>query len=87
MATVILPRSLLDLFPGLDKRHELDGADVAALIAALDARAPGLRDRLVEEGPRLRRHINVFVAGIPGDLGTPVGVADTVHIIPAVSGG
>ena len=61
--------------------------DVAALIGAARRRAPGLRDRLVEEGPRLRPHINVFVAGIPGDLGTPVAPADTVHIIPAVSGG
>ncbi len=87
MATVILPRSLLALFPGLAKRHELEGEDVAALIGALDVQAPGLRDRLVEEGPRLRPHINVFVAGIPGDLGTRVAPADTVHIIPAVSGG
>jgi sulfur-carrier protein len=87
VATVILPRSLLELFPGLGKRHELAGDDVAALIAALDSRAPGLRDRLVEEGPRLRRHINVFVGGQPADLETPVGAGDTVHVIPAVSGG
>jgi molybdopterin converting factor small subunit len=87
VATVILPRSLLDLFPGLGKRHELAGDDVAALIAALDALAPGLRDRLVEEGPRLRPHINVFVAGQPAALDTPVGAGDTVHVIPAVSGG
>ena len=54
---------------------------------ALDARAPGLRDRLVEEGPRLRRHINVFVAGLPPISGPPSAPADTVHVIPAVSGG
>ena len=33
---------------------------------------PGLRDRLVEAGPRLRPHINVFVDGEPADLATPV---------------
>jgi molybdopterin converting factor small subunit len=87
VATVILPRSLLALFPGLDKRHELEASDVAAVIAALDARSPGLRDRLVEPGPRLRPHVNVYVAGKPADLGSPVGPSDTVHIIPAVSGG
>ena len=38
----------------------------------LDARVPGMRDRLVEAGP-LRPHINVFVAGEPADLDTPVG--------------
>jgi molybdopterin converting factor small subunit len=46
-----------------------------------------MRDRLVEEGPRLRRHINVFVDGQPADLATLVADGATVHVIPAVSGG
>jgi molybdopterin converting factor small subunit len=87
MATVLLPRSLLALVPGVERRHAIDGADVAAIIDGLDGQVPGLRDRLVESGPRLRPHINVFVAGEPADLTTPVGPADTVHVIPAVSGG
>lgn len=87
MATVLLPGSLLALFPGAARKHVVDGADVGAVIAALDARIPGLRDRLVEAGPRLRPHINVFVAGRPADLATPVANGDTVHVIPAVSGG
>jgi molybdopterin synthase sulfur carrier subunit len=87
VATVLLPRSLLALFPGVEKRHEVEGSDVAALLTALDARVPGLRDRLVEGGPRLRPHINVFVAGRPADLSTPVAAGDIVHVIPAVSGG
>lgn len=87
MAIVILPRSLLSLFPGLERRHELAGATVDQVLTALDDAAPGMRDRLVEEGPRLRRHINVFVDGQPADLDTPVGDGATVHVIPAVSGG
>jgi molybdopterin converting factor small subunit len=87
MATVLLPRSLLALFPGVERRHAIDGTNVAAIIDGLDGQVPGLRDRLVESGPRLRPHINVFVAGEPADLTTPVGPADTVHVIPAVSGG
>ena len=87
MATVLLPRSLLTLFPGVERRHELAGDTVDQVITALDASAPGMRDRLVEEGPRLRPHINVFVDGQPADLATPVGAAATVHVIPAVSGG
>jgi molybdopterin synthase sulfur carrier subunit len=87
VATVLLPRSLLALLPAAERRTVVPGADVAAVIAGLDARVPGLRDRLVEEGPRLRPHINVFVAGRPADLRTPVGPDDTVHVIPAVSGG
>ena len=48
---------------------------------------PGLRARLLQEGPTLRPHINVFVDGEPGDLETPVGATSVVHVIPAVSGG
>ncbi len=87
MATVVLPRSLLALLPGIERRNEVAGDTVESVIRALDVRAPGMRDRLVEEGPRLRRHINVFVDGQPADLATPVGEGATVHVIPAVSGG
>lgn len=87
MATVLLPRSLIALFPGVERRQEVEGADVAAVIAALDARIPGIADRLTEPGPRLRPHINVFVRGEPAGIATPVDPGDTVHVIPAVSGG
>lgn len=87
MATVLLPRSLLALFPGVDRRQDVRGDSVAALIDALDATVPGLRDRLVEEGPRLRPHINVFVDGSPAELVSPVATESVVHVIPAVSGG
>ena len=87
MATVLLPRSLLQLFPGVDRRHELSGETVDQILTALDGAAPGMRDRLVEDGPRLRRHINVFVDGQPADLQTAVADGATVHVIPAVSGG
>jgi molybdopterin converting factor small subunit len=86
VATVLLPRSLLALFPGAERRNEVAGASVAELIDTLDVAVPGMRDRLVATG-RLRPHINVFVDGSPADLETPVGPASTVHVIPAVSGG
>ncbi|HET9346124.1 MAG TPA: MoaD/ThiS family protein [Candidatus Limnocylindrales bacterium] len=87
MATVLLPRNLLDLFPGAERRQTVEGETVDAIVRELDARVPGMRDRLVDAGPRLRPHINVFVAGEPAELDTPVGPNDTVHVIPAVSGG
>jgi molybdopterin converting factor small subunit len=87
VATVLLPRSLLALFPAAARRHQVTGDSVAALLDALDGRVPGLRDRLVEAGPRLRPHINVFVDGVPADLATPVDETSVVHVIPAVSGG
>jgi len=87
VATVLLPRSLLELFPGAERRQTVVGETVDAIVRELDVRVPGMRDRLVDAGPRLRPHINVFVAGEPADLDTPVGPNDTVHVIPAVSGG
>lgn len=84
---MLLPRSLVALFPCAERRHDVPGQSVADLLLALDLTIPGLRDRLVEAGPRLRPHINVFVDGTPADLTTPVTPGATVHVIPAVSGG
>ena len=87
MATVMLPGSLVALFPGTARKQQVDGETVGDVIVELDRSVPGLRDRLVEGGPRLRRHINVFVDGEPADLATAVSPTATVHVLPAVSGG
>lgn len=87
MATVLLPASLIALFPGTGKRHEIEGETVGALIGALERTVPGVRDRLLESSSRLRPHINVFVDGSPAELGTAVAPGAVVHILPAVSGG
>jgi molybdopterin converting factor small subunit len=87
MAHVILPRSLAAILPGLPRRAEVDGATVAEVVAALDASWPGVADRLLEPGPAIREHINVFVDGERAVLATPVPSGATLHIIPAVAGG
>lgn len=87
MADVHLPRSLVALFPGAPRRIEARGATVADVIADLDARVPGIRNRLLDAGPTIRTHINIFVAGERAMLSTPVPEGATVHVIPAVSGG
>ena len=87
MITVHLPRSLVALFPGLPRRVEVEAGDVDGALRALDALAPGLRDRLVEPGPRIREHINVFVDGERATVATPLRAGSVVHVIPAVSGG
>lgn len=86
-ATVHLPRSLVALFPDAPRQLEADGGTVAEVIDALDARIPGIRNRLVDAGPTLRTHINVFVAGRRARLDTIVPAGASVQIIPAVSGG
>jgi molybdopterin converting factor small subunit len=87
MAQVHLPRSLAALFPGIPRRLQLEGDDVATVLRALDAAWPGAWDRVCQSGPRIREHMNVFVDGIPAGLETPVGPTSIVHVIPAVSGG
>ena len=87
MATVILPRSLVSLIPGTQRSTEVDASTVAEAIDRLDERTPGLRNRVVDAGPIVRTHINVFVDALPADLDTPLRPDSTVHIIPAVSGG
>jgi len=87
MATVLLPRSLVEMFPGAPRRLEVGGVDVATLFADLDGRWPGMIDRLCEAGPRIRPFINVFVDGQRAALSTAVSATSVVHIIPAVAGG
>jgi sulfur-carrier protein len=87
MAVVVLPRSLLALFPGTPRRLDASGSTVREVIADLDKQVPGMWDRLCETGPAIRTHVNVFVAGERASLETAVAGDATVHVIPAVSGG
>jgi sulfur-carrier protein len=87
MATIILPRSLLALFPSAERRVSMRGATVAELVDGLEARWPGMRDRLCEPGPVIREHINLFVDGEPADIKASVADTSVVHVIPAVAGG
>jgi len=87
MATVILPRSLVSLIPGTKRSTDVDAATVAEAIDRLDEKTPGIRNRLVDSGPVIRQHINVFVDAQPAALDTPLRPDSTVHVIPAVSGG
>jgi molybdopterin converting factor small subunit len=87
VAIVHLPRSLVALFPDAPRRLEIEGATVAEVIDGLDQRIPGLRNRVVDAGPVIRTHINVFVAGQRAGLDTIVPAGAEVHVIPAVSGG
>ncbi len=89
MATVHLPRSLVTLFGDAPPRHvELEADSLGAMVAELEARWPGMSDRLLEPGPQIREHINVFVDGErQRDLGTPLSSVSVVHVIPAVAGG
>ena len=70
---------------------EVEAADVAGLIAALDARHQGVRDRLLDGTGALRRHVLVFendeaVRALQQEA-TPLQPGDRVAIVPAIAGG
>lgn len=85
--TVHLPRSLVALFPRAERRMPAIGTTVLEVVRDLDARVPGLANRLLDAGPSIRTHLNVFVDGERARLDTPVRPGAVVHVIPAVSGG
>jgi sulfur-carrier protein len=72
------------------KAVEAGGATLDELIADLEARHPGLRDRLVDD-KGLRRFVNVYLndedVRFLGGLDTKVSDGDTVTVLPAVAGG
>ncbi|MDP3972142.1 MAG: MoaD/ThiS family protein [Candidatus Nanopelagicales bacterium] len=86
---VEVPTILRSLTDGA-KAVEGEGTDLAGLFVDLDARYPGIRDRLVEDGA-LRRFVNVYLndedVRFLASLATPLTAGDVVTILPAVAGG
>ncbi|MDQ1324651.1 MAG: sulfur-carrier protein [Chloroflexota bacterium] len=86
-AVVHLPRSLVAMFPGAERQAEARGMTVLEVISDLDCRVPGLANRVLDAGPVIRTHLNVFVNGERATVTTPVPPGAEVHVIPAISGG
>ncbi len=74
-----------------DGRKRIALAQAGTVGEALRALPPGVRDRVLDEQGRVRRHVNVFVGGESiretGGLETPLLGDAELHIIAAVSGG
>ncbi len=87
MATVWIPSLLRDLTGG-QETVTAAGATVGQVVAALEAKYPGVKARLCD-GNGLRPGIAVAVDTQLSRLGLlqPVAVASEVHFLPAVSGG
>jgi molybdopterin converting factor small subunit len=87
MAELHLPATIPPLFRDLPRHLEVDAATVAEAIDRLNEQWPGLRDRLCEPGPVLRRHINVYVDRERAGLDTALEDRSRVDVIAAISGG
>jgi molybdopterin synthase sulfur carrier subunit len=87
MAIVWIPALLQPLTGGQDQ-VVVSGRTVQELIENLEARYPGVKERLCEGG-QIRPHIAVAIDGDVSPEGLEQDVRETseVHFIPALSGG
>ncbi len=84
---VLIPTPLRSYVGGASEA-QAQGATLAALLADLDRRHPGIRFRMVDEQDGIRRHIRVFVnGGQARSLDAPLRPTDEVVILQALSGG
>ena len=76
---------------GGDKLVSLEPGSLSEVIAALEAKHPGMGERLLDEDGALRKFVNVFVDDDDVRYLNGLDTADqdnwTVSIIPAVAGG
>jgi molybdopterin converting factor small subunit len=84
---VVCVRGPLKRLAGELSEHTVEGATVGELLSALESEHPALSGWVLDERGAIRRHINVFVNGEQGDGATPVGEADRVDVLPAITGG
>jgi molybdopterin synthase sulfur carrier subunit len=84
---VVRVRGPLKQLAGDRSEHAIDGGSVGELLVELERAHPAAKGWILDERGVLRRHINVFVNGERGGQDTPVGDADQVDVLPAISGG
>jgi len=70
---------------------EVDAATIGEAISELQARFPGIQERLVDEKGEVRRFVNVYVneedIRFLQNRETPLKDGDEISIIPAIAGG
>ncbi|TLZ52883.1 MAG: MoaD/ThiS family protein [Methanobacteriota archaeon] len=87
---VVLPAALREYARGASEVRA-SGGTLDALLSNLDAKFPGIRQRVLQDTGVLREYVNVFVNGDQVEQADPrrvrVADGDTVHIIPSIAGG
>ena len=90
MATVRIPTPLRKLTNGKEEVL-VSGATIGDLITGLEAQFPGIKERICDEGGKIRRFVNIFANDedirFLKNLETPVKDADEISIVPAIAGG
>jgi molybdopterin synthase sulfur carrier subunit len=90
MVQVRIPTPLRK-YTGGAEAVQAEGTTVAGLVADLDKRHPGIRERICDESGAVRRFVNIFVNGedirFLKNLDTAVKAGDEVSVVPAIAGG
>ena len=87
---VLIPTPLRNLTND-QETVEAEGASVAEVFDDLEAKHPGLKERLVDESGELRRFVNIYVnqedVRFKQGKDTALNDGDTLSIVPAIAGG
>jgi sulfur-carrier protein len=86
MAVVKL-RGPLKKLAGDRAEHSIEARTVRGVLRELERSQPAVEGWILDERGTVRRHINVFVNGERAREDAPVGPADRIEILPAISGG
>lgn len=88
--TVRVPTQLRSLTGG-SAELSIEGSTVGEVLKGIDAKYPGLGERIFDESGALRRFVNVFLADedvrFLDGLETVVQPNQVISIVPAVAGG
>jgi molybdopterin converting factor small subunit len=84
---VVVLRGPLKQLAGDCSEHSVEGGTVADLLQEIERAHPAAKGWILDERGVLRRHINVFVNGEPGQQETAVSGDDRIDVLPALSGG
>lgn len=84
---VVLPAVLTALFPGCPGEVGVRAATVGEALVALEVRIPGIRDRICDSRPAIRRHMRIFAGGVRAGLETTLAPGAEVLVMTAISGG
>ena len=87
---IFLPAALREYARGAS-RVQASGRSLEHVLADLDRKFPGIRQRVLADTGQIREYVVVFVNGDQvtdeEPARVPVKDGDTVHIIPSVAGG
>src|SRR5258708_3538070 len=90
MVTVRLPGSLRDATGG-ETKVQASGRTLDEVLADIERRHPGFRERVLDERGAIRSYVNVYIgdedARERGGTGASVAEGDEIMVIPAMAGG